>query len=276
MSNDFALDNQYSFQMVFLLMSELRVLTAAQQVAAYLREELIRGRWGGRIPGGDRLAAELGVGRNTVEGSLKELETEGLLVPQGAGRRRKVVVQEGFKRSRLRLVILPYEETDRKRGYMLDLQFRLIEAGHTAGFSTKALMDLGLDAKRVARLVQETEADAWVVFGGPREVLEWFAAQSVPAFAVFGRRRTVRIAGTGPDKLPALLEMLRELVGLGHRRIVLLMREEHRKPQPGLFSLSSIRSVCPRVPSICRSGRTMPKGSCVVWTRCSRSPRPPR
>lgn len=217
-------------------MSELRLLTATQQVAAYLREELVSGRWAGRIPGGDRLATELGVGRNTVEGALKELEAEGLLIPQGAGRRRKVMIQERSSKAALRVVFLTYDETDRKLDYLLDLQFRLIEAGHSASFASRTLLDLGLDAKRVARLVSETRADAWVVFSGPRAVLEWFADQSVPTFAAFGRRRTVRIAGSGPDKLPVLLEVVRGLVARGHRRLVMLMREEHRIPQPSILA----------------------------------------
>ena len=43
-------------------MEAFRVLTAAEQVGEYLRAELCRGAWGGRMPGGSRLATELGVG----------------------------------------------------------------------------------------------------------------------------------------------------------------------------------------------------------------------
>jgi DNA-binding LacI/PurR family transcriptional regulator len=128
------------------------------------------------------------------------------------------------------------EETDRTLSYVLDLQHGLMEAGHSVGFASRNLLDLGMDAKRVARMVKETETDAWVVFAGPREVLEWFASQPVPSFAMFGRRSSVPIAGTGPDKLPALLMAVRRLVALGHRKIVMLLREEHRKPQPGPFA----------------------------------------
>ena len=41
------------------------------------------------------------------------------------------------------------------------------------------------------------------------------------------------IAGAGPDKLPALAAAMRHLIGLGHRRIVLLTRRERRVPNPG-------------------------------------------
>jgi hypothetical protein len=40
-----------------------------------------------------------------------------------------------------------------------------------------------MNVGRVARLVAGTEADAWIVSAGSHDVLEWFAAQAVPAFA---------------------------------------------------------------------------------------------
>jgi DNA-binding LacI/PurR family transcriptional regulator len=64
-------------------------------------------------------------------------------------------------------------------------------------------------------------------------VLEWFSAQPMPAFALFGRRRGLAMAGAGPDKVPATLAATRALLGLGHRRLVLLMHRRHRLPRPG-------------------------------------------
>ena len=51
-----------------------------------------------------------------------------------------------------------------------------------------------MDAGRVSRFVRKTKADAWIVCAGSREVLEWFSAQPVPAFALFGRRDGLPIA----------------------------------------------------------------------------------
>ena len=90
-----------------------------------------------------------------------------------------------------------------------------------------------MNVGRVARLVWRTEADAWVVGAGSREVLEWFAAQPVPAFALFGRRRGLPIAGVGPDHVSAAVAVTRRLIELGHRRIVMLARRMQRLPVPG-------------------------------------------
>jgi DNA-binding LacI/PurR family transcriptional regulator len=65
-------------------------------------------------------------------------------------------------------------------------------------------------------------------------VLEWFAGQPAPAFALFGNRTGLRMAAVGPDKFAALAAATRHLIELGHRRIVLLCRRLRRLPQPGL------------------------------------------
>lgn len=213
-------------------MANWRKTPAVLQLAAHLRAELERGRWQGRMPGVMRLARELGVSRNTAAGALQELEREGLLVPQGQGRERRIELSGTGRRRGLRVGILPYEEADRGLPYLIDLQYRMEEAGHVVEFSRRTLLGLGRDLARVAAHVERMPADAWVLAGGSREVVEWFAARATPAFALFGRRRGVSIAGTGPNKLPALRETVQLLCSLGHRRIVLYGRGERRKPVP--------------------------------------------
>ena len=50
---------------------------------------------------------------------------------------------------------------------------------------------------------------------------------------MFGRRQSLPIAGTGPDKLVSSIAATRQLIALGHRRIVNICRRERRKPTPG-------------------------------------------
>lgn len=217
-------------------MAIVRVMSGVEQVAGQLRAEILRGRWRGVMPGGARLATELGIGRKLVEGALRQLESEGVLVGGGRRCRRRIELPSGGMAARpLRVAVLLYEKAELKLDYVVDLQHKLMEAGHFADFSGATLTGLGMDVGRIARLVMDTKADAWVVLGGSREVLEWFSGQSLPAFALFGRWRRLPLAGAGPDKLPALRAIIAHLVELGHRRIVMLAREERRKPQPGLF-----------------------------------------
>lgn len=186
------------------------------------------------MPGGDRLAAELGVGRDTVEAALRHLEAEGLLMNQGRRRGRRITVPEGFQPRSLRIAILNHEPLAQSQGYVVELQHLLQEAGFSAFFSDKNLLEMQMDVKRIARLVKQTEADAWVVVGGSRGVLEWFVETKIPLFALFGRRRDLPVAGAGPEKVRAFRGVVRRLVALGHRRIVLLALASRRLPEPGL------------------------------------------
>jgi DNA-binding LacI/PurR family transcriptional regulator len=70
---------------------------------------------------------------------------------------------------------------------------------------------------------------------GSREILEWFAARSTPTFALFGRHTQVSLASAAPKKTAALHELVDRLVACGHHRIVMLVREERRKPEAGFL-----------------------------------------
>lgn len=214
-------------------MGLLKTFTVVGQVAAYLREELRRGRWKERMPGRDHLAGELGVSPRSVQGALEVLEKEGLLEKQGIGLQRRIVQGEVTVPVGMRVVILLYEKASRQIHYLVDLRHQLEEAGHPTTFADKTLHDLGMSPERVARFVRQTPADAWVVVSASREVLKWFSSQPVPAFALFGRLVNTPMAGVGPRKSTAVADAVRRLVELGHRRIVMLCREERRKPQPG-------------------------------------------
>jgi DNA-binding LacI/PurR family transcriptional regulator len=224
-------------------MQPLRVLSAAEQVAAHLRRELERGHWVERLPGAVALAAELGVNRKTVEAALQQLEKEAYLQGQGPGRKRRIVASRVRAGRQLRIGLLDYDRAGFSEGYMVELQHSLIAAGNAAFFAEKCLLELGMDVARVSRYVRQTKADAWVIGAGSREVLAWFSAQPTPAFALFGRRESLPIAGVGPDKRPAYVEATRQLIGLGHRRIVLVARRERRLPEPGRPERASLEEL---------------------------------
>lgn len=215
-------------------MAKLVVYSAAEQVAEYLRGELSAGTWSGQMPGGDKLAAELGVGRDTVEAALKTLEKDGFLINQGRRRGRLISLPAGFKSAkRLRVGVLLDEESNRRLDYVVAFEHELAEAGHAVIHTPRAMSEMGMNVRRISQVVTRIEADAWLVLAGSRGILEWFEGRKTPVFALFGRRRSLRIAGVGPNKVSATNEAVAVLAGLGHRRIVLLTRERQRWPQPG-------------------------------------------
>ncbi len=215
-------------------MHPVRLLSVSAQVAAHLRAQLKRGIWLDTIPGVGALAKQLDVNHKSVEAALRQLEQEGVLQGQGPGRKRRIVAPSGKSVRPTRLAVLPYEASDQFSTCMVELQHALVEAGHTVVMAEKSLVALGMDLSRIKRLVQRTEADAWIVQGCSREVLEWFAARPIPAFALFGRREGIAIASAGPGTQRAFAIATQQLISLGHRRIVMLCRSERRKPGPGL------------------------------------------
>jgi hypothetical protein len=197
-------------------------LSITNQVADRLRAEILRGRWTDTLPGKHQLAAELGVNNKTVESAIRQLEADELLIPQGAGRRRRINPEGGRSSRALRVAILTLDlVADRKIDYLVDLHHSLSEAGHTAFYARRSLTELRFDLVKIEQLVEQTKADAWVIVAGSREVLEC-------------QRQGLRLPGFGPDKVPACVEATRKLLELGHHRIVLLCRRIRRLPTPGL------------------------------------------
>lgn len=211
----------------------LKTVTITEQVASHLREELGRGRWTEYMPGRDRLAAELGVNGRMIEKALGEMEREGLLESQGVGRRRRIVAAVQKPETVMRVTLILYERDDALNRYVYELRHQLHASGNHLHFAPMSLVELKHDPQRVAQMVRKHPSDAWIIQSGSGPVLEWFAELSIPCFALFGRMEGLPVAGTGLNKLPALREAIQSLSKKGHRRIVLLVRGERRKPSLG-------------------------------------------
>ena len=213
-------------------MKSLRIRTAPEQLADHLKEEIRAGRWTERMPGESWLLTHLHVGRETVRAAMVLLEREGVIVSEGQGKRRRIVMSRDASAAKvIRLRILPYETQAREDADNTSLLALLLGAGIDAGFADKSLKDLGMDVDRVARYVRKNPADAWVVSAASREVLEWFAGQATPAMAMYGRHKGLPIAAAYPIMIPGMLAAVRRLIELGHKRIVMITRGERRKPK---------------------------------------------
>lgn len=217
-------------------MRPMHRLSLPEQVAACLREGLQRGRWGDAFPGEFQLAAELDVSRNTVRRALEVLEKEGFVVRSGLGRRRSITAAGRAMASQraLRVAILRNDSllgANPQTTLTLDTIVRSLEAsGYGAFECQKTQVELGHDVSQIKRQLIAASADAWVIEAGSRPLLEWCASQQTPSLALYGRTEGLQIARTGPDAVSAYAEATRQLIALGHRRIVLIVREEFRRP----------------------------------------------
>jgi hypothetical protein len=74
------------------------------------------------MPGIQRLAGDVAANHKTVEAALVILEKEGLIVPQGAGRPRRINPLPGDVHvPSLRLAILNYEPPDRIERFVIEM-----------------------------------------------------------------------------------------------------------------------------------------------------------
>lgn len=209
-----------------------RPLSHVEQVATHLRSELERGRWTGEMPGVQRLERELGINHGVIHRALGLLEKGGVLENQGRGKKRRIVATLS-KPTSMMVKVLLYERSDLREDFVLDLLHLLRTDGHDVDVAEKTLLDLGMNVRRVSRFVNATTADIWVILAGSNEVLRWFSRQTTPAFALFGLTQGLTIPFASPRKKEAIAELVEQLLKLGHRRIVQIVREEHRKPQLG-------------------------------------------
>lgn len=211
-------------------MAELRFYSKIEQIAFFLRDELARGRWEGLMPGRLELANELGLNARTVEEALRLLELDGVLIPQGAGKRRKIQVEQATRDHKLTIGFLLYDDDDRVLPYHIDLVHRLQDSGHGVVIADESIVQIETNLTRLAKVVASMNVDAWVVQAGPKEILQWFVEREKTVMAQFGRFHGLPIAAAGVKKIAAMRKAVRRLHALGHRRIIMLSREERRKP----------------------------------------------
>ena len=221
----------------------LEIHSTSDQVAQHLRAEIRDGRWRLVFPGTPALAKELGVDRKTITAAIAILEQEGLLQSQGPGKPRLILKPPRRKAPRQHIRFMVYDDDDRQRSHVMDLIPRVQVTGHHIELESLTLSGLGMNLNRIKSHVLKHPADAWILLAASREILEWFAAQKIPVMALSGRRRQVPVASAGPDKVAAMNACVERLVELGHRRIVLLAREERRQPTIGHVELAFLKAL---------------------------------
>lgn len=216
-------------------MQPIRVFSVGEQTVEHLRKGIREGQWSDRLPGVVKLAEEFDVSTGVVRAALRRLEIEGVITPGGLGRCRRVVPPEqgGTPLRALRVGLLLHDAFIDTDPILWQLQRDLESAGHLVLVAKKSQIQFGYKVASIVQMVKETTVDAWIICAGSRELLEWFASQKIPCMALFGRSGGLDLARTGPDKLPAYLDATRQLIALGHRRIVMITLAGRRKPVPG-------------------------------------------
>lgn len=220
-----------------------------EQVATHLRDGIKQGRWCDPFPGVPQLAGELDVSRHTIRRALQILEKEGILSSRGLCRSRGITAAgaAAVAQRPLRISILRHDEKLMDDAHtsiiLVEIMRSLENAGHQVTCLKKSQIELKHDPARLSRHLMQTPADAWIIEAGSHKLLEWCAAQSTPCFALYGRAEGLEMARTGPDSTSAYVEATRQLIALGHQRIVSIVREGFRKPKPGRCEMAFLNEL---------------------------------
>lgn len=94
-------------------MRNFGIRSSSTQLADFLREEIRGGTWSGMMPGETWLVSNLRVGRNIVRAALKDLEKEGVLISQGAGKPRLISDELRESLANYRITFLVYSQSGR-------------------------------------------------------------------------------------------------------------------------------------------------------------------
>ncbi|MBK1832250.1 substrate-binding domain-containing protein [Verrucomicrobiaceae bacterium R5-34] len=220
-------------------MKPLKRRSIIEQSADLLRDSLEKGTLSGRLPGVVKLAEEAGVSKLTMRAALRILEDEGLVELSENGYSRYSVNRKAPQKKTIRIGILMPEPLSEQiaqfQQLIIEVQHHLESLGFESFIFKEDLRQLKHDVSRVKGMLAKNPVNACLVVAGSREVLEWFADQSLPCLAIFGRAGGLPISRVGPSKSVAILEGVRKLIEYGHRRIVFLTRVERRVPQLGSF-----------------------------------------
>ena len=217
------------------LHSILKTKTITEQVADHLRREIITNRWGELLPGRDKLIAELGVNGRTIERALVQLEQEGLLESQGQGKRRRIVKANLRESAGMKIGIVVYEPHDIETSLIIELRQQLTSAGHDVSVAPQSLSELKHNPRRTATMLKSLQAQAHIIQAGSTEVLKQAQSLPQPLFALFGELGGLKIPVAGRDAFAACRTVVQRLHECGHRRIVMLSRQENVRPQLGVL-----------------------------------------
>ena len=214
-------------------------LSLVEQSALHLQRGIESGRWQGALPGVVRLAAELGVSKDTMEAALALLEQRGCIISRGPGKRREVAATTSLPaiaRS-LRVGLLLREELGKTVPLTQEIFLKLIHdleaMGHKPVLAPKSQSELGDDPARIGRMMEKCQADAWVISGAPAALADWLSDNSTPAILLGGQHGKHPFAHASMNSSKAIHETVRRLIELGHQRIVLVCLPDWVRPKPG-------------------------------------------
>ena len=200
------------------------------QAATIIKEMIVGGEFHALLPGERTLADKLQIGRDTLRLSLEILESEGWITPRQHGKRRgisKPGLRVDQRKKSNRIAFLSPKSLREFPPWLL-IEFDLVRGllnrrGYELELVSPGLFHLRNPARKLEKLVEDVEVDAWILYQCPAPVQLWFEEQRLPALIRGYPQPEVIIPCLDEDWHAAAFHAGGLLKRHGHHRIGLLM-----------------------------------------------------
>ncbi len=200
------------------------------QAATIIKEMIDEGEFHDLLPGERTLAAKLQIGRDTLRGALDILESEGWITPRQHGKRRgisKPGLRGDQRKKSNRIAFLSPKALQEFPPWLL-IEFDLVRGllnrrGYELELVSPGLFHLQNPARKLEKLVEDFEVDAWILYQCPAPVQLWFEDQQLPALIRGYPQPKVSIPCLDEDWHAASFHAGGLLRRYGHHRIGLLI-----------------------------------------------------
>jgi DNA-binding LacI/PurR family transcriptional regulator len=206
----------------------LQRITLVTRVSDALRRGLEKREWLERLPPEQDLADHLQVSRSTLRAAMKVLIKEGLL-RTSTGRRAEIVPARRVGRRTDKIpvigVLSPYHSDllQTLNMYQEPLRQQLESLGFRVEFHVGTRFYSGKPGKALEELLLESRVDCWLLLYSTAEMQRWFAQRKIIAIVDGTCHEGVCLPAIDVDYRAVCRHAVGVLLGLGHRRIALLI-----------------------------------------------------
>ena len=204
----------------------------SNQAAKIILERISLGDFHEILPGERTLASELQIGRDTLRAALVILENDGAISPREHGKRRKILTT-AVRQTKVtkRIAFLSPKSLVQFPPWML-VEFDILrgllnQRGYELKLVSPSLFLLKNPARKLETMINDSDADAWILYQCPHPVQHWFDQQLIPALIRGYPYPNVQISYIDVDWEAAAYHAGILLKRNGHRRVGLLMPDSN-------------------------------------------------
>jgi DNA-binding LacI/PurR family transcriptional regulator len=196
----------------------------ATQCANIIRDAILKGEWGKRLPGERTLAKELMVSRACLRQALEILSVEQILAPAEKSKQRLILKQPQVPQSSKKVIFLTPEPAHRAPPLVLEhiaqLRYHLSKENMTIELlASRIFKNSQTSASTMSQLTSEHHDAHWILHQCPEHIQRWFSKQPIKSIVLGSLFPSVKLPSIGIDFYSASRHATGHLLAKGHRRI---------------------------------------------------------